>query len=370
MAGSCKILKNFALALSFSKSENGGAGAEENRNVRNDNLTNNCMIKTLKTLAIATLITGATVTASNAQTPPYAVHNVSVQWTLTYPDTSATNAKTGTITDTYTTSSVNTAKLIQYLGAAMGVTFKPTATLVAISELSPGSNGTELSNVVTTVYTYETNGGTNIITVTNVAPPTNAIDITTNVSTNSIAGVTNAIIVATNTSYYVSSGSTLTLISNSYLWGSALFSNTNKSFYNLAQDYTNSVFKGTIKTNLTITGTLMSDGKLHLAANGPGTIGKTAGPVLKFKGEGEDTAVTATVGKGKTAMPYSTFNYTWTGFGKGSVGGTYTVGAITTNITGPSTNLSTNYSTNFFVTNGTSVEVSGVVKHSFAKIVQ
>lgn len=339
------------------------------------------MINKLKTFAIAILATGATVAVTQAQTPPYAVHNVSVNWTLYLPDTSVTNSK-GEIKDTYKTESYNTASLLADLGSALGKSFKGES-LVLISELSPGSNLTVGSNVVVQTYDY-TNSLTNstytntltVLTLTNVPPLTNfdgltnwVVTATNPLATNFVYEVTNSVIVETNATYYIKSGKTLTPLTNTFFFGfgladllssSVTTSDTNTVFANRAQDYTNSIFKGTITTNLAITGSLYDQGSFDVNAIGTGNVSGAAGADLGFSGAGFANAVTTKVGSGKTALPWSTWNVTWTGIGSGVVGGTYTPDY--TNVI-PGTNFPTTAVTNVYYanTNGTNVKLSGSV---------
>ena len=332
------------------------------------------MKKTLKSFAVAMLVAGATVTIANAQTTPYAIHNVSVHWTAYLPDTSTTNSKTGTITDTYKTTAISTTDLITNLAAAVGVTVKPSASLVAISELALGTNLSDGTNIVTAVYKYTNSTGTNFEYSTN-AIPTNTVSISntvilnTNLSTNFEYAITNTIMVTTNITYYIKDGTTLTPLTNAssmlesqLISGSlgSLASSTNN--INLAQMLTNSIFKGTIKTNLAVTGTVLTSGYFDVNAAGAGNVSKSAGPDVYFSGRGVGTAVTATYGKGKTALPWSTLNLTVDGYGSGTVGGTYY--ASSTNISGGVTNVY------YSITNATTVFVSGAVTHTFSKLVQ
>jgi hypothetical protein len=373
------------------------------------------MKKTLKTLAIAMLITGATATAVKAQVAPYAVHNVSLNWTLYLPDTSTTNAKNGTITDTYKTEAYNTASYIKDLGNAMGQKFKAGAMLVAVSELAPGTNLTDGSNVVATFYSY-TNAATNstytntteTVKITNAPPLTNYdgltnglvsngvtnnwVSIATNIQTNFVYQITNSIIISTNVTYYVKEGKTLIPVTNSSFLSDSAFlgtndydpatpllsstflkSNTNNVFYNAAQNYTNGdgIFKGTIKTNLAITGTEFTTGEFNIDAVVSGTPA-AAGASLYIEGSGNATAVTANVGKGKAALPWSTWNVTLTGSGGGSVDGQYITIATNTVITLGTNGLpiATNVNVNYTSTNATNVRLTGSVTHTFTGIVQ
>lgn len=327
----------------------------------------------MKTIAAAMLITGATVLTASAQVKPYAVHNVSVHWTVYMPDTSTTNAHTGTITDTYKTTTLTTASLITNIANALGTTFKASATLEAISELSLGTNLEGATNVVSTVYKY-TNSTTNIFLYSTNVYPTNTTGVSnttvslTNLYTNFVYSITNKIAVATNVTYYINSGGTLTPLTNTVLGldnlisGGLLYATGSTNSVQLAQDLTNSVFKGTIKTNLQVTGSRLFHGQFDVDAAGAGNLSKAAGPDVTFWGHGFATAATGSVGTGKTAVPWSTWNVTLAGGGYGNVGGAYTVSY--TNITETATNV---YYTS---TNATSVEILGDVTHTFAKIVQ
>ena len=383
------------------------------------------------------LITGATVMTVKAQVPPYAIHNVSLNWTVYMPDTSSTNKKNGTITDTYKHQGYNTASYLKDLGAAMGVSVKG-ATLVAISELSLGSNFTDVTPVlVVQNYSYITNGDTNTIFVTNAAPPlTGYVFISTNYSAANLSAVsynyitntdtglltatnvppvtsntvvltnmaivnealqTNTIIVATNVTYYIKTAKSLIPITNTSFISTEAFNVTTTNFEevqptallsssflnfiqstnepNRAQQYTNGsgIFQGTIKTNLAITGTeYLAGEEFNIDAIVSGTPAAAGSKLAMTGGAGTATAVTATVGKGKTAVPWSTWNFTLTGTGSGTLGGTYFPIATNTFITQLGTNAAVTNGVNvyFDVTNATNVRLTGSVTHTFSHIVQ
>src|SRR5271157_1161411 len=161
------------LPCHFPREKMAGAGAEEDRNVRNDHLINNYMKKTLKTFAIALLLTAATVTAARAAT---LYQSLSVDLTLTFQGPATTNSKTGVITEVKKSVSLTTPQFLAVLATNLGVTLNRGASLIKATTLADGINFTNVitnsttlvanatffeSNVIYTTFVYSNNIPTN-----------------------------------------------------------------------------------------------------------------------------------------------------------------------------------------------------------------
>ena len=428
-----------------------GAGAEEDRNVRNDHLINNYMKKTLKTFAIALLLTAATVTAARAAT---LYQSLSVDLTLTFQGPATTNSKTGVITEVKKSVSLTTPQFLAVLATNLGVTLNRGASLIKATTLADGINFTNVitnsttlvanatffeSNVIYTTFVYSNNIPTNtplyITNSTDMTPTGYTRILETNLTTNLVQGMGEPVILGTNVQYILNNGPGLN--SNTFVpinntnddagatanagddaWsilhngpvtidaqGHVYFGLPPLTNFFLAQRVTNDagVFAGTITTNLHITGTFFGD-YVNVTVGPPReAIGMPAPPQLNFSGRGNATAMTANIGSGKSAMPFSSWNGSFDVNGHGQLGATVTNnldlnqsfyvyisngvyypfnGPYSTSInyygTNPPavisgyTNIATNYFTNYSAINPTNdlVFVSGTVKQTFLKLVQ
>ncbi len=358
------------------------------------------MINKLKTFAIAILATGATVAATQAET---VYQTLSVQLTLVQQDAATINTHKGSSFGTITESdkggyTINTAGLIKLLAPSFGISTVKNASLVKATTVVPGVNLTDFSNVVSVLnYVYLTNGDTNIadeVTFTNVPPLTNYTVKGTNYQTNFTALVTNAIEAGTNVQYYlVNDGIYYRLSQTNSNSGATGYAGDDAWYFfdgvtnsDLANQVTNiaGIFVGTITTNLKIAGTLNGDYiSIHVNPNS-GANGSAANPVINIGGSGKATATTTTIGKGKAAMPFSTWNATF------DVSGSATEGGVLTNVVSTNSwtvvsngtyelNYSptppagfTNFATNLYTTvsvlsNTNNWMVSGTVKQTFSK---
>ena len=328
------------------------------------------MITKLKMLAMAMLLTGATVTAANAAT---LYQSLSVDLTLTYQGPATTNAKTGTITDVKESVSLTTPKFLEILATNLGVTLNKGASLIKATTLADGinftnvitnsttlvSNATFFETNITSSYVYTnntTNGAALATNMTEVPPSTNYhLIYVTNAVTNLVQGTGNDVILGTNVQYFLNNGPGLnsnnfvlingtndnagaTMDTSDDAWllhsGPVSVDAVGHVYYGiypltnffLAQNITNheGIFAGSIKTDLAVTGTFTDDNiEVHV---GPPreAIGSAAPANLNFSGSGAATATTATVGSGKSAMPVSSWNVTFDVTGSGSLGGTVT----------------------------------------------
>jgi hypothetical protein len=367
------------------------------------------MIKKLKTFAMAMLLTGATVTATKADT---LYQTLSVNLVLTFQETATTNAKTGVITDTAGKRSLTTAQFMTLLATNLGITLDKNATLVRVTTLTQGTNFTgvvtnsaTLIKGNTTITTVElptsivwtnltTNGPALVTTSGPEAPPlpTNADYVAisaTNFTNYIIQGVAEPVILGSTVGYFIHNAANfndtnfddtsvwvpLNNTNNNahinisafdqaenfqnenvnnpfpiddpnsleidgptgdtnYYFGDT-FSAPNVEFYmadlltNLQANATGSgfgpIFVGTVKTDMAITGTLDND-FISISVGYPnqpiGTPSFLAN--MGFSGTADATATTGTVGKGKTALPFTSWNATFDVTGSGWLGGTDT----------------------------------------------
>jgi hypothetical protein len=432
------------------------------------------MINKSKTFAIAVMLVGASVSASVAQVtnlvPPYAVENISVQLvgTFTYQDPATTNDHSGTITDKATVESINTGKFLQILASNIGISnLSKSATLIKVTELTMGTNFTNIitnsgttlvtnatlfyTNPLYTTFVYSnlTTNGPALVTNSDHLNPesiypgsTFTLILSTNYQTNFIQGTGDTVMIPTNGAYYLNNGpgldtnnfiplgtstndnasasgsvgpTTPFLRVTTPVYGTTIESQGITSNFFLAQEMTNAshIFAGTITKALDISGTLYNESaSLSVGPPRQPVIGTPAPPQLSVSGTANATSASSTVGKGKAALPYTSWNETVPVTGSGSIGGvvsntvstnTYTYGSNGTYLTfsatalfdyysfipyiltGPQyydgtntigyTNVSTNLYTNFVVTTNlsgslTNIAITGKVTVTFMKIVQ
>jgi hypothetical protein len=342
------------------------------------------MIKTLKTFAMAMLLTGATVTAVRAQvtlTPPYAVETVTVQLTAlyTYQGEAKTNDRSGTITDVKDMETISTPKFLQLLATNIGLTnLSKSATLIIVTELAQATNFTDVITNSTTnipgttflvtnidptnfVYVNLTNSGIFVTNGSPIVPNGYSPYTVSGAVTNLVQATGQAVIVGTNIQFLINNGPGLDPAnfvslasstndnagpSGSVGDAATRFLNTYVSIDNIsnffeedyfvgqgfltnffmAQDMTNHghIFAGTIKTNLDITGTLYGDTISIVMGPPRDPVVGPAPAVFNFAGTANATAVDANVGTGKSALPFASWNATFPVTGGGTVGGTIT----------------------------------------------
>jgi hypothetical protein len=416
--------KNFAPSLPFSRRKDDKGVAEENRNARNDQLIKNYMKRTLKIIAMAMLLTAATVTVSRAETM---YESLSVNMVLTYQGAAELNDATkgpnvGEITDVAGKTSFTTKQFMQLVATNLHVALSNGASLVRVTSLYPGTNyrtvitnligavvpaGTVLPNGNTVLTNIEvpmtivwqnntnsslfyTNSFTNTPPVAS-APTTNNSTVPNNNYTipYSVTNFTNFVIqgkgdavVLGSAQYFIHNGSGVndTNFSDANVWVPLTYTNNNAAVSVSALDeaenfqniYINSpfyiddanqfqigtnfyfgdtfsplngqffmadlvtnlnmnvngygvgpIFVGTIKTNMAMTGTLFGD-TIYITMGYPfqqsGTTNFLAN--LSMSGSGNAIATTTTAGKGKSAMPFTSWNVTYDVSGSGWLGGT------------------------------------------------
>jgi hypothetical protein len=391
------------------------AGAEENRNIRNDQLINEYMKKTLKTIAMALLLTAATVTAGRASTSVTPVtaggtatlyQALNVNLVLTYYQTEgATNATTGEITYTAGNLKLTTAEFLQLLATNLGISsLDKHASLMRVTHLYPGTNfatyvtnqttllpgNTVITNIeipMTLVWQCNTNSSlffTNTFPNSysalpfTAAPNTNNSSVTNNTYTKFysagnfttfvIQGKAESVMLG-SAQYYIINGSD---ISDTNIWVPLYDANTTASVSVFAVDQAGDfqnwqvsrpvwiddkhsltdptgltnyfgdvngfgtnvvvgmaglvtnlnynayvsgfgpVFVGYIKTNMSIAGTLYGDSITLDTGDSDQPIGMPSFLTgFHLYGTGNATAVTHTVGSGKAALPFTSWNATF-----------------------------------------------------------
>jgi hypothetical protein len=153
-----------------------GAGAEEDRNLRNDQLINNYMKKTLKTFAMTMLLTGATVTAARAAatttTNTQVLHNISIQ--LKVYSQGALNATTDKSLAANVTT-FTTSDLIQNLAVITSNAFSPGKSdkLVLATTYSNFLVGTPNTSIIDSSVAINTNvalANVALVLITNLPP--------------------------------------------------------------------------------------------------------------------------------------------------------------------------------------------------------
>jgi hypothetical protein len=186
------------------------------------------MIKKLKIFVLALLFTGATVIAARAQTPPYAVENLSVHLIATYSfqDPATTNDRTGTITDKIGKVTIDTPTFLALLADNLGITLKKGASLIKVTELGQGVNYTNVitnstttnagytfleTNLTATNFVYENLTTNGPAFVTNSTPQVPAgYEFYSNGGapreTNLVQALGDSVIVGTNVQFYLNNG--------------------------------------------------------------------------------------------------------------------------------------------------------------------
>jgi hypothetical protein len=392
---------------------------------RNDQLINNNMMNKLKKFAVAALLTGATVLASNAST---LYQTVSVNLVLTYYQNGGVTNSKGDVTYAADNLKLTSPEFVGLLATNLGITdLSKSAQLMRVTTLFPGTNIENLTTNATSLlagYTVLTNiqvpmtliwrSATNSsLFFTNsfpnshsalpfATPPTTAnssvsnnsyttfVGVGTNFQNYVIQGKAEPVILG-NATYYIVNGSDLT---DTNLWIPVSSTNNTANVYvsapdeaeyfqnydvggypsiddnnqiteitgtsNYFGDYYNQptnlvfgmnelltnlnqnaygssngpIFVGIVKTNFAVTGTLFGD-TIQISTGNPAQPNGTQNFLahLNLNGFGNATSTTGSVGHGKGALPFTSWNTTFAipmGFGTATLGG-YDTNSINTN---------------------------------------